>query len=687
MNEKISQTTSDNVDDTLDVTQAGVYRVYTEKKKFRLFEINHGRLFDARDKWLRSYRVILRLFREIAPGLILLWMFLKAWEGAQNVLLGTLESRVLRIIEHGISTHSLDTSALIMTIVARLTCVLLSVVVTDPWSQWAYRAVSSRVKEYFDVMIFTAKLQMDLPTVQDNTTFDHLDAETGFHAIESILAILSAVISGVGHLVLMGSVARGSSGNYGVFFAALSVLRPALTYMDYAGIISTPRVIEANNPHYLRVLAFKDLVDTKYRLDIISGNITQYVSEQYKAAKSRLGDVKTEHPEWQVFDLSRDSILTLDGLRTILVHLLGEVPMVYFVVTAILDPSKMSLATLATVQASSNSLQGTYFRVMFYVARLAENTAQVQQIFDIQLVTKVVKDEGHLSYPTEVNTTNGGMSFELCNVVFKYPGGKTTSNALDGVSFKIGAGELVVVVGANGSGKSTFVNILSRLYDPTSGQVLVDGVDIKAYKMSDIRQAVAILTQDHQLYPLSLRENIGLGSVEDLSNDEMIEEAARKGGASQLISKLERKLDTILNPETQQWSGLVNPGSDSPLAIKLRQLKKTSNISGGERQRLVASRTFMRFNSNRVKFVAADEPTAALDPEGELELFTRLREAREGKTMVFITHRFGPLVKHADRIICMKEGKIVESGDHGTLMGLKGEYHKMYSIQARAFEA
>ncbi|KAL0057220.1 hypothetical protein AAF712_016150, partial [Marasmius tenuissimus] len=106
----------------------------------------------------------------------------------------------------------------------------------------------------------------------------------------------------------------------------------------------------------------------------------------------------------------------------------------------------------------------------------------------------------------------------------------------------------------------------------------------------------------------------------------------------------------------------------------------------GERQRLVASRTFMRFNSNKVKFVAADEPTAALDPEGELELFTRLREERKGKTMLFITHRFGPLVKHADRIICMKEGKIVEFGDHGTLMELKGEYFKMYSIQARAFE-
>ncbi|KAL0567150.1 hypothetical protein V5O48_014849, partial [Marasmius crinis-equi] len=99
------------------------------------------------------------------------------------------------------------------------------------------------------------------------------------------------------------------------------------------------------------------------------------------------------------------------------------------------------------------------------------------------------------------------------------------------------------------------------------------------------------------------------------------------------------------------------------------------------------SRTFMRFNSAEVKFVAADEPTAALDPEGELTLFTQLRQEREGKTMLFITHRFGPLVKYADRIICMKDGKIVESGDHAALMALKGEYCKMWSIQAKSFES
>ncbi|KAK1230565.1 hypothetical protein PQX77_006342 [Marasmius sp. AFHP31] len=608
MSKSFPDKSHDDIDDALDVAQAGVYRVYTEKKKFQLFEINHGRLFEIRDKWLGSYQVILRLLRDVAPlapGLLLLWMSLKAWEGVQTVLLGILESRVLRIIENGISTHSLDSSALIVAIVSRLACVLLSAVVTGPWSARIYEAISCRVEEYFDVMLYTA------------------------------------------------------------------------------------RVVEASNPHYLRMLAMKDLVDTKYRLDIISGNIFEYIVEraaEYKAAKTGFGDANTERPEWQSIDLTKEGILSRRRLQTICMRLLGELPMVYFVMTALLDPSRISLATLATVQASSNALHRAYLHTMYALRSLSEHTAQVQQLFDIQSVPKVVKDEGYLSYPPEEGSESRGVSFELRNVTFKYPGGKTITNALDDVSFKIGAGELVVVVGANGSGKSTFVNILSRLYDPTSGQVLVDGIDIKDYKMSDIRQAVAILTQDHHLYPLTLRENIGLGSVDDLSNSTMIEEAARRGGASQLISKLEKGLDTVLNPKTQQWSGLVNPGSSSPLATKLRQLKKTANVSGGERQRLVASRTFMRFNSNKVKFVAADEPTAALDPEGELELFTRLREERKGKTMLFITHRFGPLVKHADRIICMKEGKIVEFGDHGTLMELKGEYHKMYSIQARAFE-
>ncbi|KAK1219148.1 hypothetical protein PQX77_018144 [Marasmius sp. AFHP31] len=170
------------------------------------------------------------------------------------------------------------------------------------------------------------------------------------------------------------------------------------------------------------------------------------------------------------------------------------------------------------------------------------------------------------------------------NVTFNYPGSQNISTALDDVSFKIGAGDLTVIVGANGSGKSTLVNVLSRLYDTTSGQVLIDGVDIKDYKLSDIRQSIAILTQDHRLFPgLSLRENIGFGDVDCLENDTevRIAEAVRLGGAERVVGKLEEGVDTVLNSMvTRQVSLLDEDDETNPLVFKLKQLQKASTVSG-----------------------------------------------------------------------------------------------------------
>ncbi|KAK0421661.1 P-loop containing nucleoside triphosphate hydrolase protein [Armillaria borealis] len=247
------------------------------------------------------------------------------------------------------------------------------------------------------------------------------------------------------------------------------------------------------------------------------------------------------------------------------------------------------------------------------------------------------------------------------------------------MSFKIEARDIVVVVGANNSGKSTFVNVLSLLYDATSGQVLVGGENIKA---------IATLTQDHHLYPLSIKENIGLGNVDVVEDLDMIMEAAKKGRAERLIGKLASGIDTVLEPRTVQYGALVNEGEED-YGCFCRCLSITSFFFWFILGVFPSSRTFMWFNSNEVKLVAVDKPTLALDPEGELALFNNLRVAREGKTTLFITHGFGPLMKHADkimRVVCMKEGKIVESGHHLQLMQLKGEYFKMYNIQAKAFK-
>ncbi|PBK79366.1 P-loop containing nucleoside triphosphate hydrolase protein [Armillaria gallica] len=180
---------------------------------------------------------------------------------------------------------------------------------------------------------------------------------------------------------------------------------------------------------------------------------------------------------------------------------------------------------------------------------------------------------------------------------------------------------MVVIVGSNGSGKSTILKLLSQFYDPTSApdSIQVDGIPISRYRMADLRRATATLTQDHSLFPLSLGENIALGYSE-------------RGDATNCLKNLERGKETRL-----------------------------------------------------IRFVAVNEPSSALDSEGEFARFDNLIRAREGKTMIFVTHRFGRLTKRADLVVCMKDGTIAEIGTHEELIAREGEYAKLYNIQASTF--
>jgi ABC-type multidrug transport system fused ATPase/permease subunit len=156
-------------------------------------------------------------------------------------------------------------------------------------------------------------------------------------------------------------------------------------------------------------------------------------------------------------------------------------------------------------------------------------------------------------------------------VSFSYPGAKKTTSALNDVSLSIKAGQLVAIVGANGSGKSTIIKLLSRLYDPSSGTFLIDGIPAEKYLGSDLRRATASFTQDHKLYPLSLYENIGLGHPEHLSNKELVAQAAEQGGASGFFTYIRLMCLPIRN-----------------IRCKMQMLEKKVDISGGERQRVIA---------------------------------------------------------------------------------------------------
>jgi len=173
------------------------------------------------------------------------------------------------------------------------------------------------------------------------------------------------------------------------------------------------------------------------------------------------------------------------------------------------------------------------------------------------------------------------------NVSFAYPGaGKT--NALNNVSLSIKPGQLVVIVGANGSGKSTIIRLLSRLYDPSSGTILIDDIPTSQYHTPDLRQGIALFAQDHNLYPLSIYENIALGHPAHLSNTTLVAEAAEKGGAAEFIAKLPNGMETKLEPFTYIYPINVPADPEHPLQKKMQTFQKEIDISGGERQRVIA---------------------------------------------------------------------------------------------------
>lgn len=241
-------------------------------------------------------------------------------------------------------------------------------------------------------------------------------------------------------------------------------------------------------------------------------------------------------------------------------------------------------------------------------------------------------------------------------VSFTYPG--TERSALEEVSLTIEPGQTLALVGRNGAGKTTLIKLLARLYEPTSGAVRIDGQDVSELSPAEVRRRIGVIFQDFVQYNLSASDNVGVGWLPELDNDEAIRDAATRGGAREFIERLPEGFDTVLG---RYYGG--------------------SQLSIGQWQRLALARAFMRHSD----LLILDEPTAALDAESEAELFERFQELKEGRTAVLITHRFST-VRFADRIVVLDKGRLVEEGTHAELLALGGIYATMFTAQAEGYQ-
>jgi ATP-binding cassette, subfamily B, bacterial len=245
---------------------------------------------------------------------------------------------------------------------------------------------------------------------------------------------------------------------------------------------------------------------------------------------------------------------------------------------------------------------------------------------------------------------------EFRNVSFSYPGNARL--ILDEINFTLHTGERLALIGENGQGKTTIVKLITRLYDPSGGEILLDGVDLREYEIDDLHREIGVIFQDFMRYEMTARENIAVGRIEELNNLELIKGAARKSMADQTIGRLDFGYDQMLG----------------------RRFEQGVDISGGEWQKVALARAYLR----DAQLLILDEPTASLDARSEFEVFHRFSELTAGKMALFISHRFST-VRSADRILVIENGKITEEGTHDQLAGLGGRYAEMFEMQASSY--
>ncbi|MCI0470351.1 MAG: ABC transporter ATP-binding protein/permease [Candidatus Aminicenantes bacterium] len=313
----------------------------------------------------------------------------------------------------------------------------------------------------------------------------------------------------------------------------------------------------------------------------------------------------------------------------------------------------ITLGDLTLYAGAFSRGQGVINSIISNLASLYENNLFIKNLFTfLDLEPRIAAPAMPLLLPERIEH-----GIEFRNVSFKYPGaGKWV---LKDLNLKIQPDENIAIVGENGAGKTTIVKLLSRMYDPQEGEILLDGVDIKEFDPSRYQEMIGVIFQDFSQFQLTARENVGLGNIVEINNLDRIKKAAAKSGADHVIGRLPRGYESVLG----------------------KYFDEGSELSIGEWQKIAIARAFMRDS----KILILDEPTASLDARTEYEIFQQFQELCRDKISLLVSHRFST-VRMADSIVVLEAGRIVEEGSHDELMRLGQKYAAMFNMQAEFYQ-
>ncbi|MBQ7411929.1 MAG: ABC transporter ATP-binding protein [Clostridia bacterium] len=378
----------------------------------------------------------------------------------------------------------------------------------------------------------------------------------------------------------------------------------------------------------------------EYAKEIRLSNAKEFLLQRYEqASNGRVEVVKKYGIKEMLLELAHT------GLQTIITNPLAIAYAVWRTVVS----GTLGIGDCAVVINSVSSLTGTFTQITDRYYRAHEHALFFEDFRGFMDYDPKMKDKKDARSPERG-------TIRLENVSFKYEG--SDSLVLKNVSMKIGKNEKIALVGHNGAGKSTLIKLLLRLYDPTEGQITLDGTPLSELKLREYRDMFSVVFQDFKVISLPVAENVLMRPREE-GDEEKILEALKSSGAYERIMELPNGIETMLTKEFDEDGAVLSVGQAQKVAIAHAFLKDAP-------------------------FIILDEPSSALDPVAENEMYNNMMRAGEGKAMIFISHRLSSAVS-ADRIYMLENGEVIESGSHAELMALDGKYADMFKKQAQNY--
>ncbi len=556
--------------------------------------------------------------------------------------------------------HLSQTPGASLTPLWRVVALELAIVVAGEFLARASALVESLLGDLFSnhisVRLMRHAATLDLAQFEDPEFYDHL--ERARRQTTARIGLIAMILSMAQDALTLATLAAALivHNPWLLLLLTIAILPSFLGETHFAALsysLLFRRTPERRELDYLRYVGASDKTAKEVQMFGLAG----WLSDRYAALAAKY------YEENKALSIKK-------GVVSALLSFVGTLGYYGAYVTILLRAvaGAISLGTLTFLAAAFSRSRDLIQRLLLSASDIYEQSLYLRDLFVFfEMKPSIASKPGAARVPTPIRR---GFVFE--DVGFQYPGSERW--AIRHVNLSIVPGERIALVGENGAGKTTITKLLARLYDPSEGRILLDGVDLRDYDLASLREAIGVIFQDFVRYDMRFDENVGVGEIEGVSGYLAQVRDAKPADAeappTALVDAADRSLASSLLPRF----------ADGYRQMLGRRFDDGVDLSGGEWQKIALARAYMR----SAQLLILDEPTAALDARAEYEVFVRFNQLMAGRMAVVISHRFST-VRMADRIVVLGDGKVIEEGTHESLVAGSGLYAELFEMQAAGY--